>query len=82
MLFRSDIDLYEINNKEGIGEKCIGLSVCGGGCDTCPADSNVYKQIYINKWNSYVKKSQLEKYGWDANPWVWRIEFEQYKKLV
>lgn len=28
-------------------------------------------------WNSTVKKSDLKKYGWDANPYVWVIEFER-----
>lgn len=28
-------------------------------------------------WNSTIKKSDLEKYGWDANPYVWVIEFER-----
>lgn len=26
-------------------------------------------------WNSTIKKSDLDRYGWDANPWVWVIEF-------
>lgn len=30
-------------------------------------------------WNSNVKKSDLYKYSWDANPWVWVIEFEKLK---
>ena len=28
-------------------------------------------------WNSTIKKADLAMYGWDANPWVWRIEFER-----
>ena len=27
-------------------------------------------------WNSTIKKSDLDRYGWDANPWVWVIDFE------
>lgn len=27
-------------------------------------------------WDSTIKKSDLDRYGWGANPWVWVIEFE------
>lgn len=36
-----------------------------------------YPIAYSKLWNDTVKKSNLEKYGWAANPWVWVIEFER-----
>ncbi len=36
---------------------------------------NQFKKL----WNSTINKSDLELYGWDANPYVWVIEFERIK---
>lgn len=31
-------------------------------------------------WNSTIKKSDLDRYGWDTNPYVWVISFERCEK--
>lgn len=28
-------------------------------------------------WDSTIKKTDMDCYGWDANPWIWVIEFEK-----
>ena len=65
-----DIDAY----KEGItdckGNKCKGYELC----DTL---SNHVKKCFSYLWNSTIKKQDLDKYGWNSNPWVWVYEFER-----
>lgn len=38
------------------------------------------KEAMEKIWNSTIKKSDLNRYGWEANPWVWVVEFERCEK--
>jgi len=31
-------------------------------------------------WDSTIKKADLPRYGWAANPWVWVIAFERISR--
>lgn len=38
------------------------------------------REVFAELWDSTIKKSDLDSYGWAANPWVWVIEFERCEK--
>lgn len=38
------------------------------------------REHFAEIWNSTIKKSDLDHYGWDANPYVWAISFERCEK--
>lgn len=40
-------------------------------------DPLIAREKFAGVWDSTVKKSDLDSYGWAANPWVWVIEFER-----
>jgi len=76
----------EQSTKEGCESSCV---MCGnikhGKCSGNSRKLNdcLIDQIYSpfkELWDSTVKKSDNDTYGWDANPWVWVIGFERVEE--
>ena len=61
----------------------IGATKEGCVYDVEYALGNTAKGHFIEIWNSIIKKSKKsdrDRYGWNASPWVWVIEFERCEK--
>lgn len=70
------------SENEGVGNlfyEDIGYSEKNYGTEVDP-EYGIAKEQFAWLWESTIKKSDIDSYGWGANPWVWVIEFERCEK--
>lgn len=79
----TDVKVERLQNITEDGSKAEG-AIDNRGFIHSPDDEydriHTAREHFIEIWNSTIKKSDFERYSWDANPWVWVIEFERCEK--
>ncbi len=61
---------------ERLNDMCEEDAMAEGFADS-PAGTDSPLKRYSAYWDRHIKCVDLREYGWDANPWVWAIEFER-----
>lgn len=79
--------LQEITDEDALAEGLTGEpydhpNTDYHGCTDCMNSGWIVPPTveFAELWDSTIKKADLPLYGWDANPWVWVIEFERCEK--
>lgn len=76
-LIQCAIEHATYNTDGTLGDMCWNTDECS----YCPFIEKSYSELFGKMvWNSTIKKQDLDQYGWDANPWVWVIEFERIER--
>lgn len=74
--------LQDINSKGSLQDHVTNIAREGiklqAVMENYEKQANDFKEL----WDSTIKKDQLQYYSWDANPYVWVIEFEVIDKVA
>ena len=76
----TDVRVERLQDITEVGIRKEGIEV---DPKECAGKFNFISELFLlfqRLWNSTIRKSDLNRYGWNANPWVWVIEFERCEK--
>lgn len=75
-----DVRVEQLQDITGLSIQKEGIELdpneCAGKFDFISELFLLFQEL----WDSTIKKSDLDRYGWDANPYVWVVEFERCEK--
>lgn len=72
--------LHDITEEQAEKEGCVKIPYkpAAGkfGGDDMEEDEISARELYSELWDSTNKKKAIDEFGWNADPWVWVIEFK------
>ncbi len=63
----TDVRVERLQEIDTLGCQREGVDITRNG---------IFKR-FSSLWESTIRKADIERYAWAANPWVWVIEFER-----
>lgn len=72
--------LHDITEEQAIAEGAVDNRGFIHSPDNEYTEIHTAKEHFSKIWDSTIKKTEADRYGWDENPWVWAIKFERCEK--
>lgn len=73
----TDVRLERLQDIDDEGAKAEGANFGAGVAEKMRRSAI---ERFAEIWDSTIKPSDRERYGWDANPWVWVIKFKRIEE--